>query len=73
MFINPHAEWYSIHVPAGLPERIARAANARNMTPGEFIAQAVSQSLSRGATGPPHRVRASDLTHESKPVECARV
>ena len=47
MSMNPYTEWYSIHVPAGLPECIARAAYERNMTPGEFLAHAVQQSLQR--------------------------
>lgn len=38
---NERNEWYSIHVPAGLPTRIARAAHRRGMTPGEFLAHAV--------------------------------
>lgn len=39
--------WYSIHLPAGLPEMIARAANERQISPGEFLELAVKSALVR--------------------------
>jgi len=54
-------EYYGTHVPAGLPHLIARAANARRMTPGEFLAFAVSLATSREMRPNPYRIDSSLL------------
>lgn len=38
-------EWYSLHVRSGLPAQIARSANALNLSPSEFVEQAVAHEL----------------------------
>lgn len=46
------SELYSVHVPAGLPVQIMRAAHQSNMTPGEFLAHAVEAAASRSGVKP---------------------
>ena len=56
---TPQKVWYSVHLTAGTPERIIRAANERNMSPGEFIEHAVELTLTRGH---PHHYSIPPLT-----------
>lgn len=49
-------EYYGIRVPIGLPTRIARGANARGMTPGEFLEYAVHLASTRQVRPHPYRI-----------------